>query len=296
MTAGSIAFGIAGWSYEDWRGIVYPRGCKDTLRHVAKLVDCIEINSTFYRVPVAEHCGSWVERTSDLGTLFTAKLPLEFTHQMRLDRDLVTTVRKGFAPLVASGRLRALLAQFSYRFSADADSLQHLGGLVEAFGREVPIVVEVRHESWNDEDVMDFASGLGISLANLDYPGSTRGFRANVTGVNGSRSIAYFRLHGRNKEAWFSRDAGRDQVYNYEYSKAEVRQITERIKRIASDAAQTLVIANNHFHGNALKLVLQLLAWSRHASVEVPAGMLERFPDLVDIAKGVQRGLFEDMG
>ena len=290
---GSILFGVAGWSYEDWRGVVYPRGCKDTLRYVAKLVDCIEINSTFYRLPVAEYCGDWVERTSDLGTLFTAKLPLEFTHQMRLDRDLIASVRKGFAPLVASGRLRALLAQFSYRFSADSDSLQHVGALVEAFGKDVPMVIEVRHESWNEEDVLKFAAGLGVSVANLDYPGSMHGFGADVTGVNGSRGIAYFRLHGRNEAAWFSKSAGRDKVYNYEYSKAEVKQVTARLKRIAADAHQTLVIANNHFHGKALKLVLQLLAWHRHASVEVPPGMLERYPELMDIGKGVQRGLFE---
>ena len=289
----SILFGVAGWSYEDWRGIVYPRGCKDTLRFVAKCVDCIEINSTFYRVPVAEHCASWVERTTDLGTLFTAKLPLEFTHRASVAKDLARMVRKGFAPLVASGRLRALLAQFSYRFAADAENLQHVGGLVEIFGKDVPLVVEVRHESWNDKHVLEFARELGISLANLDYPGSAHGFSEDVTGVNGSRGIAYYRLHGRNRSAWFAKDAGRNQVYNYEYSKPEVREITQRLKRIADTANQTIVIANNHFHGNALKLVLQLLAWHKHTSVEVPSGMIERFPELVDIAKGVQRGLFE---
>ena len=72
-----------------------------------------------------------------------------------------------------------------------------------------------------------------------------------------------------------------------------MREITQRLKRIADTANQTIVIANNHFHGNALKLVLQLLAWHKHTSVEVPSGMIERFPELVDIAKGVQRGLFE---
>lgn len=289
----AVLFGVAGWSYEDWRGIVYPKGCPDTLRFIAKLVNCVEVNNTFYRVPVAEHCSSWVERTSDLGTLFTAKLPLELTHEMRLDKELVDTVRKGFAPLVASGRLRALLAQFSYRFAANAESLQHVGALAEAFSHDVPLVIEVRHESWNDQDVLDFSRELGVSVANLDYPGSRSGFGVDVTGVNGSRGIAYYRLHGRNEAAWFSKEASRDNVYDYEYSKDELRQITDRLKRIAADASQTLVIANNHFQGKALKLVLQLLAWHRHTSVEVPAGMIERFPELEDIAKGAQRGLFD---
>ncbi len=48
-----MKFGIAGWSYDDWRGVVYPRSCQDTLRYCAEFVDYIEINSAFYRFPVA---------------------------------------------------------------------------------------------------------------------------------------------------------------------------------------------------------------------------------------------------
>ena len=36
-----MKFGIAGWSYDDWKGVVYPRGCKDTLRFCAEHVDLI---------------------------------------------------------------------------------------------------------------------------------------------------------------------------------------------------------------------------------------------------------------
>lgn len=42
-----VFIGIAGWSYPDWRRIVYPAGIKDPLRYLCKYVDCIEINSTF---------------------------------------------------------------------------------------------------------------------------------------------------------------------------------------------------------------------------------------------------------
>ena len=37
VTDSQLLFGVAGWSYEDWKGIVYPRNCKDTLRAVAVL-------------------------------------------------------------------------------------------------------------------------------------------------------------------------------------------------------------------------------------------------------------------
>jgi uncharacterized protein YecE (DUF72 family) len=123
--------------------------------------------------------------------------------------------------------------------------------------------VEVRHRSWNAAPALAAVRDLGLAVANLDYPGMVSGWSRDVSGVNGGASLAYFRLHGRNREAWFDKEAGRDQVYDWEYSKQEVSQIEQRIDRIASGAARTLVIANNHFHGKAMKLVEELLDWYR---------------------------------
>ena len=61
MESRGILIGIAGWSYDDWKGVVYPVGCRDTLRAVASLVDLVEINATFYRTPKVEVVSSWVE-------------------------------------------------------------------------------------------------------------------------------------------------------------------------------------------------------------------------------------------
>ena len=63
--------------------------------------------------------------------------------------------------------------------------------------------------------------------------------------------------------AWFKKNAGRDEVYDWEYSRAEVSQIGERLRRIESDSTRAIVVANNHFHGKALKLIEDLLAWYR---------------------------------
>ena len=65
-SADNIAVGVAGWSYPDWEGYVYPACDKDKLACVAPYLDMIEINSTFYRPPDARTVASWVERTADL--------------------------------------------------------------------------------------------------------------------------------------------------------------------------------------------------------------------------------------
>jgi len=258
----NILFGVAGWSYEDWKDVVYPRNCKDTLRAVAQRVDLIEINSSFYGPPPAKNCASWVERTVDLGTWFTAKLPHEFTHEQVFDDAFTAQVRAGFAPLCGSGRMLGFLAQFNYQFEHGADALVLVDRLARTFGADAPLVVEVRHRSWNEPAALQALGAMGVSVAALDYPGMGSGFSREVTGVNGAAGLAYFRLHGRNP-AWFQKDAGRDQVYDWEYSAREVAQIETRLVRIAAGAQRTAVVANNHFHGKAMKLMDELLAWYR---------------------------------
>ncbi|HEX5050607.1 MAG TPA: DUF72 domain-containing protein [Planctomycetota bacterium] len=261
MADGEVLFGVAGWSYPDWQDIVYPRGCKDTLRAVAQRVPLIEINNTFYRPPSAKNARSWVDRTAELGTRFTAKLPREFTHARRFDDRLVAEVIDGFAPLSASGRLLGLLAQFNHEFRFGAAAIEHVANLARAFGAGTPLFVEVRHGSWNAEPALEALRGLGVGVLELDYPGMVGGFSRDVSGVHAA-GAAYFRLHGRNR-AWFRRGAGRDEVYDWHYSAPEVQQIGARLCRIAADSTRTIVVANNHFQGNAMKLVEDLVAWYR---------------------------------
>lgn len=260
MTA-ALLFGVAGWSYEDWKGVVYPRGCQDTLRAVAEQVDLIEVNSTFYGLPSAKNCASWVERTEDLGTRFTAKLPRAFTHVRRFDDDLVERVRAGFEPLVGSGRFDGLLAQFSHELEFDAAAVKLLTQIAESFVDIAPVFVELRHRSWNAADALTAARSLGLGVLELDYPGMVGGFSRDVTGARAD-GAAYFRLHGRNR-AWFRRGAGRDEVYDWRYSEREVQQLWARVERIAADATRVIVVANHHFYGKAMAVVEALLAHYR---------------------------------
>src|SRR5688572_1483490 len=261
MPEHEVLFGVAGWSYADWKDVVYPRNCKDTLRAVAQRVDLIEINSTFYGVPQAKNSKAWVERTADLGTRFTAKLPRELTHDRKLDDTLVAQTLHGFQPLLASGRLLGLLAQFNHELHFTPPSVAHIGSLARAFGSHA-LFVEVRHPSWNADGALGALRDLGVGVLELDYPGNVSGFSRDVTGVHAPGGLAYFRLHGRNR-AWFKKGSKRDEVYDWRYSPGEVEQLGERVERIAAGATRTIVVANNHFQGKAMLLVEELLAWYR---------------------------------
>lgn len=288
----NIAVGIAGWSYPDWKGNVYPRGCKDELRAVARFVDLLEVNATFYAMPRADAAQSWVARTRDLAVAFTAKLPREFTHERRTDDELVLQARLGFQPLAEAGRLRALLAQFPHGFESGDEAVRLIERLHAAFDPVAPLVVELRHASWRDPAMLARLRDLGVAIAHLDWPGNERGFGGGAIGVFGRAGIGYFRLHGRNAAAWFRKGSGRDQIYDWEYTPAEVEELAARTRAIAAAATDAYVIANNHFHGKAMKVVLELLAQLRAGKVAVPDTMLARYPSLAAIAQPGARGLF----
>ena len=112
-----IYIGIAGWSYPDWKGIVYTKSGIDQLEYVSRFVDCIEINNTFYHPPEIKNCKSWLSRVAGLPDFFfTAKLHKDFTHEGRIDPVMVKQFHEGFESILEAGKLRELLIQFKFDF------------------------------------------------------------------------------------------------------------------------------------------------------------------------------------
>jgi uncharacterized protein YecE (DUF72 family) len=102
-----IYVGIAGWSYPDWSGIVYTGSKIDQIEFISRFVDCIEINSTFYRPPDEKNGRSWLKRTSaKKDFFFTAKLHKDFTHEGKIEAEAVKQFHTGFEPLLEAGRLK----------------------------------------------------------------------------------------------------------------------------------------------------------------------------------------------
>jgi uncharacterized protein YecE (DUF72 family) len=280
--AGRIACGVAGWSYPDWKGYVYGPEVKDELRFVAGFVDMIEINSTFYRPPEARTAESWVRRTADLpGFFFAAKLHQDLTHRGLVEPFMVEAVRRGFEPLRREGRLRHLLAQFRYDFADTPAAREHLGRIGGAFGGLANLVFELRHGSWQSPGALEFLRSLGVAVANLDCPVGRQSFTLRVSGVG---EHAYLRLHGRNAKAWFSKGAGRDETYNYQYSPKEVDEIVRRAVEIAAMTRSLTLVANNHYQGKEAVNVLQIKARLTGSKVAVPPLLAQKYPELGEIA------------
>jgi uncharacterized protein YecE (DUF72 family) len=276
-----IHIGIAGWSYPDWKGIVYTKPKIDQLEYVSRFVDCIEINSTFYRPPFEKTTKSWLDRTSKRPEFFfTAKLHRNFTHEGKVDAETVKYFHKGFAAFLEAGKLKHLLVQFRYDFADNAPNRGHLSKIVESFRDAFNLVVEVRHKSWQRPEALDFLQQLGVTVCNLDYPVASNSFNMQYCTVGTS---GYFRMHGRNVEKWFSK-AGRDETYDYYYNDDELAQIKRRIDRLAEAFKSLTVIANNHYRGAELANALELKALLSGHKQPVPEGLLRTYPNLARIA------------
>jgi uncharacterized protein YecE (DUF72 family) len=278
-----ISVGIAGWSYPDWNGTVYPSGTKDKLAYAARFVDVIEVNASFYHVPAQKTVASWHTRTSDLPVRFTAKLNQQATHRGHVCPDEAHQFREAFAPLTETHRLSHLLAQFRYDFADTDDARSRILRICDAYTAVAPtLTLELRHRSWQHPAALAWLNRQSVSVANLDYPTARNSFDLPTCNVG---QHAYLRLHGRNTRAWFSKAAGRDQTYDYRYTPKEIDQIADRAVRIADMSKTLTLIANNHFQGKEMAAALELKHKITGETVDVPKELLKHYPDLNDIKR-----------
>ena len=278
-----IRVGPAGWSYADWRGRVYPEGAGskfDTLALVAKYFDTAEINSSFYRPPAPETARSWLRRIEhNPNFVFTTKLYRTFTHERgKATAEDEKLYREGIDPLMEAGKLGAVLIQFPWSFKNDVDDRNYLNQLVERF-KEYPLVVELRHESWNNPRVLQTLEDLDVGLCDIDQPIFSNSIKPSAEVTS---SIGYIRLHGRNYQNWFREEANVVERYDYLYSPDELQPWVDRIKEVSDKAKQTFVITNNHARGQSLVNAFEILAELEEEPVPGPAKLIDTYPRLVE--------------
>ena len=294
-----IRVGTAGWSYADWQGRVYPRRKPPgfhPLSWLSNFVSAIEINSTFYALPKREHVRNWNELVASFPQVrFTAKVHRDFTHRSsvrsapgdqeprgpRQEQLAASEFLEALEPLRASGRLTALLLQFPHHFDRSEPHRNRLARLVELFDA-MPLVLELRHRSWFEPQVLERIAAQGLSVAAIDLPFVPDHPPEDAPTVG---PIGYLRLHGRNRTQWFARGATRDQRYDYLYAEDELGQLVARARRIASGTDETYVITNNHFGGQAVANAIELRARLEGRDGIAPQVLLDAFPRLRGVAR-----------
>ena len=284
----NIRVGVAGWSYADWKGYVYPerkvKGFHEA-EYLARFFDTIEINSSFYGPIRPGHAKLWIERVAaNERFMFTAKLLQRFTHDLTATAADEKEVRAGFDVLRAAGKLGAVLLQFPFSFHRTRENAAYLGKLLQRF-RDYALVVEVRHASWNVTEAYRMLRERGVGFCNIDQPIVGRSLEPSA---ETTAPLGYVRLHGRRYDTWFTDDSDvpQHERYNYLYRASELEPWADRIKDVARDASNVYVITNNHYQGKAVVNALELIAMLEGAKVKVPELLRANYPQLERIADG----------
>jgi uncharacterized protein YecE (DUF72 family) len=278
----TLRVGPAGWNYKDWEGIVYPAARSfDALAFLSDYCDTIEINSSFYAPPRPKDAASWARRVQNNPRFrFTAKAWQKLSHENRpmeetsLKADCAV-VRSSMAPLAEAGVLGALLIQFPWRFRCVPENIEYLERLFRLLA-EFPLALEVRHGSWDREPFYDLLRERGVAFCNVDQPLIGDSIKP---GGRATARVGYFRLHGRNYGNWFKEDAGRDARYDYLYTKEEIRQLSDQIRKVHQSTEETYAITNNHFRGQALVNAMEILEELDGIPPPVPPMLAAAYPD-----------------
>jgi uncharacterized protein YecE (DUF72 family) len=281
-----LRIGPAGWNYRNWKGVFYPartpRGFSQ-LEYLAEYFDAAEINTSFYGPFSTQSATKWIQEVkANERFVFTAKLLQKFTQFRNANAADERAVREGFDVLQNAGKLGAVLLQFPFSFHNTAENVRTLNGIIEKF-RAYPLVVEVRHASWDTPKAYEFLRERGVGFCNIDQPIIGRSLKptANVTSL-----VGYVRFHGRNAKAWFSDDptAQSSDRYDYLYSVAEIKPWIDRIAEIAKKSKSVFVITNNSPAAKCMHLGTLIMALYLRRRVKMPEPMIDRYPELKRIA------------
>ncbi len=180
--------GTAGWAIPRRWAALAPSDAKGLERY-ARVLNAVEINSSFYRPHAAETYERWASRVPD-AFRFSVKIPKLISHEQRLagvrqplDRFLDEVSGLG-------DKLGVLLLQLPGSFEFTAGVVGRFLAMLRRRHDGI-VVCEPRHETWYGREAEALLANYQIARVAADPP---RGTRACDPGA--WRGLVYYRLHG----------------------------------------------------------------------------------------------------
>ncbi len=258
----------------------YPREAKtpeDRLRYYSERFPLVEVDSTYYAVPLPRNPELWVERTPPGFTfdvksygLFTqhasavAALPRELREALPAELQAKRTVYykdlppetgeelwrrfvEALLPMDSAGKLGFVLFQFPPWFVPSRPNRECILEAKERLG-QYQMAVEFRNGLWMAEEVdqektLRFLRDNGIPYVCVDEP---QGFKSSVPpALAVTAPVAVLRMHGHNSEMWTKKAATAAERFDYLYDAGELAEWVPRIRRLAEESREVHVLMNN---------------------------------------------------
>lgn len=278
----TVRIGTASWTDPTMTAgsVFYPRGAdsaEERLQYYASQFPLVEIDATYYALPVPRVAELWRERTPPdfvfdvkAHALMTGQptetrrlpkelrdeLPAELREKPRLyARDLPPELRdavwdmfmEGLEPLRAAGQLGSVLLQYPKWFFPMSQSRDEILAARDLL-RGHPFAVELRNGSWfnekNVERTLRFLNDNEIPFVMVDEP---QGFKSSVPEVLAitSPDLAVMRFHGRNAATWEKKGITPAERFRYLYDRDELAEWAPKLAEAGKQTRDLHVLMNN---------------------------------------------------
>lgn len=165
---------------------------KSRLVYYASLFNSLEVNSSFYKVPMASTVKKWVDETPN-NFQFTYKLWQGITHNKGLIFALSDV--KHFMHVIENAGIKAGCLLMQLPPSATFFNIGQLEKLLVAVQQsnalhQWKVAVEFRHKSWYQQKTYDLLQANGATLVLHDMPAS------GISSIEMETDVVYIRFHG----------------------------------------------------------------------------------------------------
>jgi len=230
-----ILIGTAGWSIPKQ----FAQEGEAHLHTYSELLNCCEINSTFYKNPLARTLTKWKTITAE-DFSFSLKLHQSFTHFSEL-KPSASELKKTLNLYKQLGeKLGCLLLQFPPKMSFDTKKMERFYAILRQ-SLTIPIVIEPRNTTWKTADSLSLMRDYSISKVIAD-PEKCPGKSYNFSGVK------YYRLHGA------------PVIYRSSYTEKFLRELSSEVLKSRKDC---WIIFDNTASGAGFKNAWSLNKKSR---------------------------------
>jgi len=230
-----VYIGVCGWGYfspAQYYGENWKKKYKSILQAYASILPCVEVNSTFYRIPRIETVSRWRKEVDELNKnfIFTVKCFQGITHFHKFRGEECFNEFKTMEAICQQLRSKILVFQTARSFTPSKENLANAKKFFNRIKTNLSIVWEVRGNLWKDRLVKDLFEELGI-IHCVDP------FTEREPQNLGKEKIVYLRLHGCPPG---------DRMYNYKYTEDDLEKLATKLKKWKKEAGEVYIMFNNY--------------------------------------------------
>lgn len=234
-----IHIGTSGWSYKEW-GTEFYHGAKakDQFQFYATQFNTVEINATFYRLPLLTTTRGWHEKAPS-NFIFAVKGSRFITHIKRLE-DLGRSVN-GFIRRIKplEEKLGPILWQLPPYLKP---GLLRLEKFLKRLPKQYSHAVEFRHPDWNSDETFELLKKYNTAFVPVSSMRMPQNFSVTA-------DFIYIRFHGLSGGA------------RHDYTSDELKPWASHIREQAAKGKKAFAYFNNDLNVRAPKnaqLLIQL--------------------------------------